>query len=166
MSAKSYILKFFRCPKSEFTPELLPAPKINRLIAFTVYVPSVASILVCTPFSCMFDKPEPTVVSTLVVPPSEVIERVKKKIREDMMERTSVIDEIKSSEILSELNLLYTQGVEMVEATDLTASVKGRDNIYDHFQLMFSSATESIHIMTTEEGLIKKAKYFKKSFEK
>ncbi|PLW80681.1 hypothetical protein C0585_01175, partial [Candidatus Woesearchaeota archaeon] len=105
-------------------------------------------------------------IKYIAVSPSEVVERVKKKIKEDMVERTNMIEEINGSEVLNELNLLYTQGVEMVEATDLTASLKGRDNIYDHFQLMFSSATESIQIMTTEEGLIKKAPFLKKAFEK
>lgn len=105
-------------------------------------------------------------IKYIVVPPHEVVERVKKRIKEDMNEKTKMIDDIKGSDMINELNLLYSQGVEMVEATDLTASVKGRDNIYDHFQLMLSSATDSVKIMTTEDGIINKSKILKQSFEK
>ena len=105
-------------------------------------------------------------IKYLAVAPDEVIERVKKKIKEKLQSRTNLIEDIKGSHMLNELNLLYTQGVQMVEPSDLTASIKGRNNIYDHFQLMLNSATESIQLITTEEGLINKHKVLKKSFKK
>mgnify|MGYP000486279961 CR=1 FL=1 len=89
-------------------------------------------------------------IKYLAVPPGEVIERVKKKVKEEMASKEKLINEIKGSEILTELITLFTQGVEMIEPSDLTASVKGKDNIYNHFQLMLSSATESVELMTWE----------------
>ncbi|MBR9675824.1 TrmB family transcriptional regulator [Candidatus Woesearchaeota archaeon] len=105
-------------------------------------------------------------IKYIAVSPNEVIERVKKKIKEDQKIRTSIIDELRESEILEELNLLHTQGVEMIDPSELTASLKGRDNIYNHIELMLSQATSNVSIMTTEQGLIRKAKQLRKTFEK
>lgn len=103
-------------------------------------------------------------IKYIAVKPHEVLERVKKKIRHDMVEKTSLIEEINGSEVLKELNLLYTNGVQMVEPSDMTASVKGRDNIYNHFELMLSSATDNVCLMTTETALIKKSKELNRIF--
>ena len=105
-------------------------------------------------------------IKYIAVPPKEVIERVKKRIEDDSKFRQKMIEDIKDSEVLDELTLLHNQGVELIEPTDLSGAVKGRDNINNHLELMLNSASESIIIMTTEQGLIRKIESLKKVLTK
>ena len=96
-------------------------------------------------------------IKYIAVPPEEVIERVKKKVQTDADKQTTIIENLKESEILDELNTLHTQGVEMVEPTELSGAIKGRGNLNNHIEGMVKAAEKSVDIMTTTEGLIRKA---------
>src|SRR3989344_9368018 len=73
-------------------------------------------------------------IKYIAVPPEEVLERIKKKVKKDSEIQLQLINELKSGEIINELNLLHTQGVELVEPNDLSGSLKGRDNLYNHLE--------------------------------
>ena len=105
-------------------------------------------------------------IKYLAVPPSEVVERVKKNMREDADERIKRLEDLKSTEVLGELNTLHTQGVELVEPADLSGSLRGRHNLYNHIESLIKNAEESVTIMTTTQGLIRKIEGFKPLFEK
>lgn len=105
-------------------------------------------------------------IKYIAVPPEEVIERVKKKIKQDAAEQTQVLDDFKGSELLGELNLLHSQGVEMVEPTDLSGALKGRKNVYNHMEYLANKATDNIVLMASEEGLIRKHKTLLPALEK
>ncbi len=105
-------------------------------------------------------------IKYLALPPSEVLERVKKKIREDSKLKLGSIDELKGSDVLEELSLLHNNGIEMVDSTEITGRFKGRDNLYDHIDLMIRSAEKEIILCTTEQGIIRKHDFFKKSLSK
>jgi HTH-type transcriptional regulator, sugar sensing transcriptional regulator len=105
-------------------------------------------------------------IKYIAVPPSEVVERVKKKIVIDANQSQDMLEKLKGSETMDELNTLHTQGIEMVEPTDLSGSIRGRDNIYNHLETMIKSAKESVHILTTEEGVKRKSKELMKSLRK
>ncbi len=95
-------------------------------------------------------------IKYIAVSPEEVIERVKKKISENAEEKTMLINEIKDSNILEELNLLHNQGIDLVESTDLVGYFKGRKNIYNQMETMIKNAKHSFIMMTTTEGLLRK----------
>lgn len=105
-------------------------------------------------------------IKYLAVPPQEVLERVKKNMKEDADERVKRLEELKNTEILNELNALHTQGVELVEPTDLSGSLRGRHNLYNHLELTIRNAEESVIIMTTSQGLMRKIEGLKPTFEK
>jgi len=105
-------------------------------------------------------------IKYLALPPAEVVERVKKRINEESNCQIKTIEDLKNSDVLEELSLLHTQGVDMVDSTDITGSFKGRGNLYDHIDLMIRTAEKEIILCTTEKGLIRKIDYFKKSFFK
>ena len=95
----------------------------------------------------------------IAVPPSEVLERVRKKIRENAEVQTKLLEDLRESEILKELSTLHSKGIDLVEPSDLTGFLKGRENIYHHLETMIKNTTSSISLMTTEEGLIRKTEY-------
>lgn len=105
-------------------------------------------------------------IKYLAVPPKEVLERVKKKITEDANHQIENINELKGTDVLKELNLLHTEGVSLVEPTEITASLKGRNNLYSHLDMMIKEAEDSILIMTSEQGIIRKIDFLSKSLEK
>ncbi|NQU79567.1 TrmB family transcriptional regulator [Candidatus Woesearchaeota archaeon] len=105
-------------------------------------------------------------IKYVAVSPEEVLERVKKKVVNAADKHTQILNNLKGSEILNELTLLHTQGVEMVEPTDLSGAVKGRSNLYNHLETMVKSANHSIDIMTTTEGFIRKVDNLKSFFQK
>ncbi len=100
-------------------------------------------------------------IKYIAIPPREVLERIKKRIKYDADEKLKNIDDIKDSSVVNELNSLYKNGVEMVEPSEISGSLKGRDNIHDHINMMVKEAESSIIIVTTTEGLKRKLEFLK-----
>jgi HTH-type transcriptional regulator, sugar sensing transcriptional regulator len=105
-------------------------------------------------------------IKYIAVPPEEVIERVKKKVNEDANKQTEMLSKIKESDLIGQLNTLHSQGIDLVEPSELTASLKGRNNLYNHLDLMIRSASESVVMMTTASGMLRKLDILKPSIEK
>ena len=105
-------------------------------------------------------------IKYVAVSPTEVVERVKKHMRSEADRKINRLDDVKNIEILGELKTLHSQGIELVEPTDLSGSLKGRHNLYNHLDLMIKSAEKSVTIATTSQGLIRKVEGLKPSMEK
>jgi len=104
-------------------------------------------------------------IKYIAVPPSEVLERVKKNMRIEAEEKVKRLEELKGTEVLQELNTLHTQGVELVEPADLSGSLRGRHNLYNHLEMTIRDAEESVVIMTTSQGLMRKVEGLKPTLE-
>jgi sugar-specific transcriptional regulator TrmB len=105
-------------------------------------------------------------IKYIAVPPTEVVERVKKNVEEDSRERVKRLEDLKGTEVINELNQLHTQGVELIEPADLSGSLRGRHNLYNHLELTIKNAEKSVTMMTTTQGLMRKLEGFKPVFEK
>ncbi len=105
-------------------------------------------------------------IKYIAVPPSEVLERVKKNLHQDANERISRLEKLKKTDVLEELNSLHTQGVELVEPTELSGSLRGRHNLYSHLELAIKNAKHSVTLVTTSQGLMRKVEGFKPLFER
>jgi sugar-specific transcriptional regulator TrmB len=105
-------------------------------------------------------------IKYIAVPPTEVLERVKKNMRSDAEEKVKRLEDLKNTEVIQELTTLHTQGVELVEPTDLSGSLKGRHNLYNHLELTIRNAEDTVTIMTTAQGLMRKIEGLKPTFEK
>ncbi|MBS3142098.1 TrmB family transcriptional regulator [Candidatus Woesearchaeota archaeon] len=105
-------------------------------------------------------------IKYIAVSPKEVVERVKKNMKAEADERVKRLDELKDTEVLGELNSLHTQGVELVEPADLSGSLRGRHNLYNHLELTLRNAEKSVAMMTTSQGLLRKVEGLKPTFEK
>lgn len=105
-------------------------------------------------------------IKYIAVPPEEVIDRVKKNYSMEAEEKMAAVDEMKTDTILDELNLLYNHGVELVEPSDISGALKDRQSMYNNLNMLIKKAKESVTIMTTPEGLVRKAEALKKTLEK
>jgi HTH-type transcriptional regulator, sugar sensing transcriptional regulator len=105
-------------------------------------------------------------IKFVALKPEEVIERVKKNLTTEAEEKSKRLDKLKQEEILKELSDLFTQGVKFVEPADLSGSVKGRQNAYNHLDMMIREAESTITITTTAAGLNRKMEALLPSLEK
>jgi len=105
-------------------------------------------------------------IKFIALKPEEVVERVKKNLMKYAQERTKRLESLKGDEVLEELNGLFTKGIKFVEPTDLSGSLKGRQNLYNHLDMMVRDAEKTITIVTTAEGLNRKLEALMPSLEK
>jgi len=92
-------------------------------------------------------------IKYIAVPPSEVLERVKKNIAEESQHQQELLNTLKGSKILQELAALHRSGGKVTDAEDVTGAVRGKHNIINHFNSLFRNAQKSIHMITTEPSI-------------
>ena len=95
-------------------------------------------------------------IQYLAVEPKEVVERLKKTVKEEADKSLQKLKDLNGNDVLSELNGLYTQGVEFIEPADLSGAIRGRHNLYAHLESMVKKADKSVTIMTTSKGVLRK----------
>ena len=105
-------------------------------------------------------------IKYIAVPPKEVVERVKKNVQDYAKEEVKKLTDLKNTDVITELSTLHTQGVELVEPSDLSGSLRGRHNLYNHLELTIRNAEESVTLMTTAQGFLRKVEGLKPTFEK
>jgi sugar-specific transcriptional regulator TrmB len=98
--------------------------------------------------------------------PEEVVERVKKNLVVEAQERSKRLEELKGDDVLSELTGLFENGVKFVEPADLSGSLRGRQNLHNHLDMMVRSAEKNITLVTTADGLNRKIEALMPSLEK
>lgn len=105
-------------------------------------------------------------IKYLAIPPEDVIERMKKNIMKEAEEQTEMINKIKASDIIAELNSLFNKGVDAVDPFDFSGVIKGRKNLHNHLDYSIKNAQKSITIVTTQAGLLRKLGALKNSLKK
>ncbi|MBN2421891.1 TrmB family transcriptional regulator [Candidatus Woesearchaeota archaeon] len=104
-------------------------------------------------------------IKYMAIPPKEVIERVKKNVHKQAETDVKKLEELKGSDLLDELSGLHTDGIETVDPTDLSGSLKGRNNLYNHLDMTIRGAEKTVTIVTTKDGLKRKITILKPVFE-
>lgn len=110
-------------------------------------------------------KPEKP-IKYMALPPTEVLDRVQKKIESDLKTHSARVDNLRNSDMISELMNLYEHGIEPMQVTDFSGALKGRHNIYDQLSMLIKGAKESIELVTSEDGLLRKTRTLKPLLEK
>jgi sugar-specific transcriptional regulator TrmB len=105
-------------------------------------------------------------IKYLAIPPEEVLERVKQKIRKKYEDKTDSMDKLKESNLMNDLHELHNQAASQSKPLDLTGSIKGRDKIYTQLSTMIRNADNSVVLLTTEEGFKRKSEKLSRSIEK
>ena len=67
---------------------------------------------------------------------------------------------------MQELETLHNNGISLVDPADISSCLRGRNNLYNHLDLLIKDATKSINIMTTEKGFLRKVEGLRASLEK
>ncbi|MBU2052943.1 MAG: helix-turn-helix domain-containing protein [Nanoarchaeota archaeon] len=104
-------------------------------------------------------------IKFIALKPNEVVERVKKNLMQHAKEKSQRLETLKGDEVLEELNTIFTKGIKFVESSDLSGSLRGRQNLYNHLDMMIRDAEKTITIITTAEGLNRKLEALMPSLE-
>ncbi len=105
-------------------------------------------------------------IKFVALKPEEVVERVKRNLVVTAQEKSKRLEKLRGDEVLEELNTLFDNGVKFVEPSDLSGSLRGRQNMYNHLDMMIRSAEKTITLVTTEEGVNRKLEALMPTLEK
>ena len=105
-------------------------------------------------------------IKFVALKPEEVIERVKKNLLRDATEKSKRLEKLKDEDILVELSGLFQEGVKFVEPADLSGSLKGRQNVYNHLDMLIREAEKTVTIVTTSSGINRKLEHLMPSLMK
>src|SRR3989338_1295387 len=105
-------------------------------------------------------------IKFVALKPEEVVERVKKNLVRDAQEKSKRLEKLKDEDVLRELTGLFSEGSKFVEPGDLSGSLKGRQNLYNHLDMLMREAEKTITIVTTAGGLNRKLEALMPSLEK
>ena len=105
-------------------------------------------------------------IKFVALKPEEVVERVKRNLVVNAQEKSKRLEKLRGDEVLGELSTLYNTGVKFVEPSDLSGSLRGRQNMYNHLDMMIRSAEKSVTMVTTAEGLNRKLEALYPALEK
>lgn len=92
-------------------------------------------------------------IKYVALAPKEALERTKQNLKVKHDEMIDRIDKLKVSTIVQELEGIYKNGLNLVQPTEMTGTLKGRYIIDRQLRSAFKDAKASIHIMTTEQGI-------------
>ena len=105
-------------------------------------------------------------IKYIAIPPMEVVDRVKKNMHANAQEKINRLDNIKKSPLLEELQTLHSQGITLIEPSEMSGCLRGRNNLYNHLDLLIKESKDSVNIMTSETGFMRKAEGLRSSLEK
>ncbi len=105
-------------------------------------------------------------IKFVALKPEEVIERVKKNLVMQAKEKSKRLEQLKGDDVLGELSSLFVEGIKFIEPTDLSGNIKGRQNLYNHLDMLIREAQSTITLVTTVEGLNRKLEILLPSLEK
>ncbi len=105
-------------------------------------------------------------IKFVALKPEEVIERVKKNLIITAKDKSKRLEKLKGDDVLEELSGLFSEGIKFVEPTDLSGALKGRQNIYNHLDMLVREAQKTITLVTTADGLSRKLEVLLPSLEK
>ena len=86
-------------------------------------------------------------IKYLAVNPSEVVDRVKKNMYVESQEKIKRLETVKGSPLLIELESLHTNGIALVDPSEMSGCLRGRNNLYNHLFINLSTSlvASSLH---------------------
>jgi HTH-type transcriptional regulator, sugar sensing transcriptional regulator len=105
-------------------------------------------------------------IKYIAIPPSEVVDRVRKNMNLQAQEKIKRLESVKESTLMKELETLHTQGIALIDPAEMSGCLRGRNNVYNHLDLLIKDAKSSVNIMTSDTGFMRKAEGLRPSLEK
>jgi sugar-specific transcriptional regulator TrmB len=105
-------------------------------------------------------------VKYMAVRPNVVIEKLKNNTMKEADEKLEVLSNLKGTTEFEELEQIHKDGIEPIKNHELTASIRGRANLYTQLVNAMESAENFIYFATSKEELDSKEKLLSNIFAK
>lgn len=105
-------------------------------------------------------------IKYIAVPPVEVIERLKQRIKQETEVRARMLEEFRGTELFESLAELHESGIVSVDPTDITGIIKGRKPIFQKVSELMSNASEDVVIMLSAAEITKNRRMLSNAIEK
>jgi len=104
-------------------------------------------------------------VKYIGVKPYVVLEKMKRNVVQEAEERVIDLSKIKETNEFTQLELLYTEGINPVKREDVSAALSGRSNITNYLRDILQNATKEVLVCANAEDMKTKKKLFGQTFE-
>ena len=88
-------------------------------------------------------------VKYIAVKPTEVIEKIKANTLNEAQERVKSLVNLKGTQEYTELEQIYTSGIDPIKSQDITGALRGRSNIIAKLREMFDNAKKEVFVCTS-----------------
>ena len=105
-------------------------------------------------------------IKYIAVPPVEVIERLKQRIKQETEVRARMLEEFRTTDLFESLSELHESGIVSVEPTDITGIIKGRKPIFQKISELIGSASGRVVIMLSSAEISKNRRVLANAIEK
>ncbi len=99
-------------------------------------------------------------IKYIAIKPVLVIEKLKKEIAMNTNEKLKVFSKLKETNEYQELERLYKDGINPIDKSELSAAIKGKNNISAHLNDMIENASNEVIICTSYNDVISKLRTF------
>ena len=105
-------------------------------------------------------------IKYIAVPPVEVIERLKQRIKHETEVKARMLEEFRSTDLFESLSELHESGIVSVDPTDITGIIKGRKPIFQKVSELIASSSDRVVIMLSAAEIAKNRRVLSNAFEK
>jgi len=102
----------------------------------------------------------------IAIDPQEIVKRVKRGISSEADGRLNELEGVRSTSFFTDLELLFKHGIEHIDPTTISGTLKGRNAIYNHIESMVSGAQKSVIFLTSQNGFLRKSDAFGEILER
>ena len=99
------------------------------------------------------------------VKPKVILEKLKNNVRNNAEERIKSLGKVKETDEFTQLEELYTGGIDSVKREDVSAALKGKSNISNYLREILQNANEEVIICSNAEEINQKLKLFQQTIE-
>lgn len=104
-------------------------------------------------------------VKYIGVKPKVILEKLKNNVRTNAEERIKSLGKVKETDEFTQLEELYTGGIDSVKREDVSAALKGKSNISNYLREILQNANEEVIICSNAEEINQKLKLFQQTIE-
>jgi len=105
-------------------------------------------------------------VKYIAIKPNMIIEKLKTNTLKNADEKIKVLAKLKETKEYSELEQLYTVGIEPVKHEDISGALKGKSTIYNHIKEILENAEKEVIICTSVNELMAKSRFYSQVFDR
>ena len=100
------------------------------------------------------------------ISPEDALENTKKNTQERAEEEIKKLNNLKNTSLINKLTDLHTKGEISTDLYNLSGSLRGRNNLYNHIEYMMAKAEKYILLSTTQKEFINFTEQFRPLFKK